>query len=77
MNVADALIPKTYASGEVIVRQGDAAHGMFFLEGGICEVFVESGRGNRKKVISSYILAIGRGLIDCDLIGRDLMGQIF
>jgi len=50
MNVADALIPKTYASGEVIVRQGDAAHGMFFLEGGICEVFVESGRGNRKKV---------------------------
>ena len=53
MNVADALIPKTYASGEVIVRQGDAAHGMFFLEGGICEVFVESGRGNRKKVILS------------------------
>lgn len=50
MNVADALIPKTYASGDVIVRQGDAAHGMFFLEGGICEVFVESGRGNRKKV---------------------------
>ena len=51
MNVADALIPKTYASGEVIVRQGDAADGMFFLEGGICEVYVESGVGNRKKVI--------------------------
>jgi len=50
MNVADALIPKTYASGEVIVRQGDAADGMFFLEGGICEVYVESGVGNRKKV---------------------------
>ena len=31
-----------------------AVHDMFFLEGGICEVFVESGRGNRKKV-SSYI----------------------
>mgnify|MGYP001387766260 CR=1 FL=1 len=62
MNVADALIPKTYASGEVIVRQGDAAHGMFFLEGGICEVFVESGRGNRKKVISFYLLAIGLGI---------------
>ena len=54
MNVADALIPKTYASGEVIVRQGDAAHGMFFLEGGICEVFVESGRGNRKKISSCF-----------------------
>jgi len=50
MNVADALIPKTYASGDVIVRQGDAADGMFFLEGGICEVYVESGPGNRKKV---------------------------
>jgi signal-transduction protein with cAMP-binding, CBS, and nucleotidyltransferase domain len=62
MNVADALIPKTYASGDVIVRQGDAAHGMFFLEGGICEVFVESGRGNRKKVISSYVLTIGHGI---------------
>ena len=55
MNVADALIPKTYASGEVIVRQGDAAHGMFFLEGGIFEVFVESGRGNRKKAILSIL----------------------
>ena len=62
MNVADALIPKTYASGEVIVRQGDAAHGMFFLEGGICEVFVESERGNRKRYIlfggvTCYIVA--------------------
>ena len=59
MNVADALIPKTYASGEVIVRQGDAAHGMFFLEGGICEVFVESGRGNQKKVIHLMFWQLG------------------
>jgi len=50
MNVADALIPKTYASGEVIVQQGNSADGMFFLEMGICEVYVESGAGNRKKV---------------------------
>jgi len=50
MNVADALIPKTYASGEVIVSQGDPADGMYFIEGGICEVFVEGGSGNRMKV---------------------------
>ena len=49
MNVADALIPKTYASGDAIVRQGDPADGMFFVEGGICEVFVEDS-GTRKKV---------------------------
>ena len=42
-----------------LIRQ---AHGTVFLEGGICEVFVESGRGYRKKVISSYVLAIGRGI---------------
>ena len=58
MNVADALIPKTYASGEVIVQQGNSADGMFFLEMGICEVYVESGAGNRKKVKITYILRI-------------------
>ena len=50
MNIADALIPKTYASGDIIIQQGDSADGMFFLEMGICEVYVESGAGNRKKV---------------------------
>ncbi len=50
MNVADALTPKTYASGEVVVTQGDPADGMFFVEDGIVEVYVEGGVGNRKKV---------------------------
>ena len=49
MNVADALIPKTNASGDAIVRQGDPAEGMYFVESGIVEVFVED-RGSRKKV---------------------------
>ncbi len=51
MNVADALIPKNYASGDVIVKQGDPADGMFFVEGGIVEVFVDGASGTRKKVI--------------------------
>lgn len=50
MNVADALIPKNYASGDVIVKQGDPADGMFFVEGGIVEVFVDGASGTRKKV---------------------------
>lgn len=49
MNIADALIPKTHNSGDAIVRQGDSADGMFFVESGIVEVFVED-RGTRKKV---------------------------
>ena len=50
MNVADALQPKNFSAGEVIVRQGDPADGMFFVEDGIAEVHVEQGAGNRMKV---------------------------
>ena len=50
MNVADALQPKNFCAGEVIVRQGDPADGMFFVEDGIAEVHVEQGAGNRMKV---------------------------
>ena len=53
MNVADALQPKNFSAGEVIVRQGDPADGMFFVEDGIAEVHVEQGAGNRMKVNSS------------------------
>lgn len=49
MNVADALIPKSFAMGETIVRQGDPADGMYFMEDGLVAVFVD-GAGNRKKV---------------------------
>ena len=54
MNVADALIPKTNASGDAIVRQGDPAEGMYFVESGIVEVFVED-RGSRKKVLLTVL----------------------
>ena len=35
----------------LIVKQGDPADGMFFVEGGIVEVFVDGASGTRKKVI--------------------------
>ena len=34
----------------LIVKQGDPADGMFFVEGGIVEVFVDGASGTRKKV---------------------------
>lgn len=41
MNLADALAPKEFCDGEVIVRQGDAADGMYFIEQGKVSVCVE------------------------------------
>lgn len=34
MNVADALMTKTYSDGERIIKQGDCADGMYFIESG-------------------------------------------
>ncbi|KAF4524294.1 hypothetical protein B566_EDAN005350 [Ephemera danica] len=34
MNLADALVPRSYADGEMIIQQGDAADGMYFIEAG-------------------------------------------
>lgn len=40
MNLADALVPKTYINGELIIKQGDAADGMYFLEDGEVKITV-------------------------------------
>ena len=61
MNVADALQPKNFSAGHVIVQQGDPADGMFFVEDGIAEVHVEQGAtGNRMKVC--FLLFLKREL---------------
>ena len=31
-NIADALVSKSYSQGEAVVRQGDEADGMYFVE---------------------------------------------
>lgn len=40
MNLADALVPKSYSDGELIIKQGDAADGMYFLEDGEVKITV-------------------------------------
>lgn len=46
MNLADALVPRTFAAGELIIKQGDAADGMYFVEQGEVKISVldEDGR---------------------------------
>ncbi|XP_064543421.1 cAMP-dependent protein kinase type II regulatory subunit isoform X1 [Drosophila montana] len=38
MNLADALVSKAYEDGEQIIKQGDAADGMYFIEEGTVSV---------------------------------------
>ena len=40
MNLADALTPQSYPSGACIIREGDEADGMFFLESGDVSVTI-------------------------------------
>lgn len=45
MNLADALVPRTFCKGERIIKQGDAADGMYFVEKGevVISVLDDSG----------------------------------
>ncbi|XP_018402183.1 PREDICTED: cAMP-dependent protein kinase type II regulatory subunit [Cyphomyrmex costatus] len=38
MNLADALVPKQFSNGEQIIRQGDTADGMYFVEDGVVRI---------------------------------------
>ncbi|KAL1501155.1 hypothetical protein ABEB36_006538 [Hypothenemus hampei] len=46
MNLADALVPRTFSKGERIIKQGDAADGMYFVENGevVISVLDDSGK---------------------------------
>lgn len=48
MNLADALVPKTYKAGETIIAQGDTADGMYFIEDGLvrCTISTDGGKGD-------------------------------
>ncbi|KAI4498281.1 hypothetical protein M0802_006767 [Mischocyttarus mexicanus] len=47
MNLADALVPKQYSDGEQIIRQGDTADGMYFVEDGVVRITI-LGENNRE-----------------------------
>ncbi|KAI1289351.1 cAMP-dependent protein kinase type II regulatory subunit [Halotydeus destructor] len=38
MNLCDALTPKKYSNGDLIIKEGDAADGMYFIEEGTVRV---------------------------------------
>ncbi len=40
MNLADALIPRSYNDGERVIKQGDAADGMYFVEDGTIRICI-------------------------------------
>lgn len=50
MNLADALAPKHYSDGEQIIRQGDTADGMYFVEDGVVRITILGDNGREVEV---------------------------
>lgn len=50
MNLADALVPRTYKGGERIIKQGDAADGMYFVEDGEIRIMVKDDDGKEVEI---------------------------
>lgn len=50
MNLADALIPKTYDVGNLIIKQGDAADGMYFVEEGTIKITIIGDNGQEVEI---------------------------
>ncbi|XP_055374078.1 cAMP-dependent protein kinase type II regulatory subunit isoform X2 [Condylostylus longicornis] len=50
MNLADALVSKSYKKDDKIIRQGDAADGMYFIEDGTCCVRLTKPDGSEIEI---------------------------
>ena len=50
MNLADALVTKTFDEGSVIVNQGDVGDGMYFVEEGQVDILMQGNDGIERKV---------------------------
>ncbi|XP_037498513.1 cAMP-dependent protein kinase type II regulatory subunit isoform X1 [Rhipicephalus sanguineus] len=50
MNLCDALMPRAYKDGDLIIMQGDAADGMYFIEDGTVRICVKKDGGNETEV---------------------------
>lgn len=51
MNLADALVPKHFDDGDQIIKQGDNADGMYFVEQGVVRITI-LGEGGREVEVS-------------------------
>jgi cAMP-dependent protein kinase regulator len=52
MNLCDALTPKTYTKGVQIIKEGDEADGMYFLEEGTVRVTKTNEEGGKEREVS-------------------------
>ncbi|XP_006613916.1 cAMP-dependent protein kinase type II regulatory subunit isoform X1 [Apis dorsata] len=50
MNLADALVPKHYSDGDQIIKQGDTADGMYFVEDGIVKITIKGDDGREIEI---------------------------
>nr|CAD7572395.1 unnamed protein product [Timema californicum] len=50
MNLADALVPRTYNDGDLIIKQGVAADGMYFVEDGVVQVTILGDDGQEVEI---------------------------
>ncbi|KAK0182262.1 hypothetical protein PV327_000417 [Microctonus hyperodae] len=50
MNLADALAPKNFSDGEQIIRQGDMADGMYFVEDGVVRITIIGDNGREVEI---------------------------
>lgn len=50
MNLADALIPKHFPDGAQIIKQGDIADGMYFVEQGVIKITILNEQGREVEV---------------------------
>ena len=58
MNLADALVPRSYSNGEAIIRQGDSADGMYFIEDGTVRIVKVDHNGVEKEVCSTLLFIL-------------------
>ncbi|XP_046434606.1 cAMP-dependent protein kinase type II regulatory subunit isoform X1 [Neodiprion fabricii] len=50
MNLADALAPKHFVDGELIIKQGDIADGMYFVEDGVVKITILGDNGREVEI---------------------------
>lgn len=50
MNLADALIPRHFTDGQRIIKQGDAADGMYFVEEGEVRICILDEYGQEVEI---------------------------
>jgi cAMP-dependent protein kinase regulator len=53
MNLADALVPRFYHDNDLIIKQGDVADGMYFVESGVVSIMVFKENGDEEVEVGS------------------------